>query len=252
MTLKPRVADTGAIRRWGRQAAELVGRQFTIWLLLSGLMCITAAPLGSVGLAPILMAVLSAFALHANLQFAAISNDRRVSLSELPGIVWHAWRGAYKFCNNEFFFLVLLFLISIPTLFTVMTEGAEISPTLSAMDLLFYSSGLVIALTPVFYPFAAVYRTVLSLEFGADAVVSRNLALQGFLLNVKPLTLVSVIWIFVALAVTVALPVLLPVLWSIGGAVVYVSFRDIFLHDNENGKVAVSAVAKAPSGAAAA
>jgi hypothetical protein len=251
-TIKPRVVAPGALKRWSRQAAGLVGRQFHLWLCLS---CLNAGILFLLAKVPPLAFLAGLAAFQWSMAIAARSDQERLTPAELVRLLPIALRGALHFVMDH------PFMVGIFILFSVwLGVTAWIPHTTFVLPLPPYPAWL----TPPMLWTAGVSLMVTAMVMGdmeGEAYVyalrdwhetpletARKLAREGIRKNRLTQLWLGVGCVLAAMALTLLISWLIPLLYCLIPALFYVAFRDIFLHQDENGALRQGIGARVPMG----
>lgn len=244
MTIEPRQASPGAMRRWSRLALRLLARGFGFWLGLVLLVCLWMFAGQRL---PLVDGMLALSAFFASVLIAArVDRPERTNLSDVlrmlrehvlaillfatvitvagaliwmlllarPGVPW--WTVLYSDRNlvteppeNWFFALRQIFVYSA-----------------FALGLLYF--GLNIPGLTSFFQFPC--TTLLGMPF-RDAY---RLSAIGQILNLPTMLAIGLMFIVLPMLSLLLLPLLVPPLYCFLGAVTYVGFREIFLGIPDN------------------
>ncbi|MBV1694320.1 MAG: hypothetical protein KGP27_07665 [Hyphomicrobiales bacterium] len=239
MLIEPRTAAPGALRRWSRQAFDLLRRGFGFWSALSLLMCLWMffghhLPLlsGMLAVSALLACVLIAARLDRSTttELADVLDALRAHARELltlaalitfagalvwvlllakPGVAW--WNILYTDRNSVE--------VLSPDWFVALRQVFVYSAF--ALGLCYF--GLNIPGLTSFFQFPCM--TLLGLPF-RDAW---RLAAAGQIRNLGAMLAVALLFMVLPATVALLLPPLVPVLYCFLGALSYVAFREIFL-----------------------
>lgn len=248
MVIKPRAVSSGALKRWLIHAADLVGRQFHLWFAMSWLAALLLFQLGHIpGLA--FMAGLVFF--HWGMAIAAWSDRRRLTPARmillLPGVM----RGIVRFLREHPWLVVIILVFSswqdfpdwLPHAKADAASGLESYPGWLSPPFL-WMAGSALMLATMILGDAGGEAHILMLRgwYGIPREAAARLAREGVRKNRRAHAALGIGCATVAMASTFLLSWLVPLLLCLVPALFYVAFRDIFLHQDENGVIECSSV----------
>ena len=257
MVLEPRVVEAGAVRRWSRQALQLLQRGFGVWAALTVMLCFWMF-LGQ--RIPILDATLALATFFGGVVVAArLDRADIVSFADVLDSLRLRWRPIIGFavvisCAGALIWMLLLARPGVPWWTPFYTERHIVAVLsddwfLAARQIFVFAAyalglsyfGLNIPGLTSFFQFPL---TALSGLSWRDA---QRVSAAGQIRNLSVMLGVGLLFILLPVVIVLLLPPLVPVLYCYLAALCYVAFRDIFLGIPEN-QVAVTAVAR-PVGA---
>jgi hypothetical protein len=244
MTIEPRQAAPGALRRWSRQACGLIARGFGFWLGLVLLVCLWMFAGQRL---PLVDGMLALTAFFASILIAArLDRPQETSLSDVLGMLRSHAFDIFAFAAIIAFAgaLIWMLLLARPgmpwwnALYSEQNLVAALSADwfLATRQIFVYSAyalglsyfGLNIPGLTAFFQFPC--TTLLGLPFRA----AYGLSAAAQVKNLPAILAVGLTFILLPVFCVLLLPPLVPLLYCFLGALTYVSFREIFLGIGEN------------------
>lgn len=255
-TIKPRAVAPGALKRWSRQAAALVGRQFHLWLCLS---CLNAGIIFLLAKVPPLAFLAGLAAFLWSMAIAARSDHERLTPAELVRLLPIAVRGALHFVMDHPYMVGTFLALTVWDGLTAWIPhiGGHLSlpftlppyPTWLSPPIL-WTAGVSLMLTTMVMGDmeGEVYVYALRDWQETPLETARNLVREGIRKNRLAQLCLSVSCVLAVIALALLFSWLIPLLYCLIPALFYVAFRDIFLHQDENGAFRQGIGARAPAG----
>lgn len=251
-TIKPRAVAPGALKRWSHQAAALVGRQFHLWLCLS---CLNAGILFMLAKMPPLALLAGQTAFLWSMAIAARSDHERLTPAELVRLLPIALRGVWQFMMDYPFMVVIFLVLTVwdgPATWIQHAERHLVLPPypdwLSPRMLWVAGASLMFTTGAMGDLEGEVYVYAIRDWHETPPEAARKLVREGVRKNRLVLFCLSVSCVLAAMALTLLFSWLIPLLYCLIPALFYVAFRDIFLHQDENGALRRSIGGRAPAG----
>jgi hypothetical protein len=254
VTVHPRQAGPGAIRRWTRQSLALIARGFSFWVALILLVCVGMFVGQRVPLFDGVLALLGFFS--SVLIAASLDRSSRTSLQEVVALLRAHALDMLRIAAVITIVLTLVWMLflarpGVPW-WTPFWSERNLVRALSddwfrALRQLFLYSGVALGVSYFglnipgltgFFQFPC--KTLLGLPFRE----AYSLSAAAQLLNLPAILGIGLMFVTLPALCLALMPPLIPVLYCFLGALTYVSFREIFLGVPENQALArVDAVA---------
>jgi hypothetical protein len=244
MRIEPRVVGISALGRWIRQALELLWRGAGFWLALTLLMCLW---MFMVHRTPILGGVLAVSSLlSCTLIAAQVDRSGSIRLGDVLEMLKVHARTLLSFASivtlaGALIWLVLLARPEVAWWNIFYTERNAVEMLsgdwfVALRQIFVYSAfalglcyfGLNIPGVTSFFQFPCM--TLLALPYRA----AWRLSGAGQIRNLAPMLGIGLLFVVLPVVAGLLLPPLVPVLYCFFGALIYVSFREIFLGIGEN------------------
>lgn len=261
MVIEPRVVAPGFARRWTGEAMELMARSFHLWFGVAVLFCAFSAI--AYPMPPMAMIPFGLFFYFVSVEFAAASDEREVTVSDIMPIMRTAVLGVIQDIWAKRWVFLLIVGIMVYTLYfdaelQRKTAAAEANATpvdlnnimtwivgpasplaQTALIMLFGSvmQGRTFAFATLSYP--------LSRAFKLDDDQASALIYKAFFKNLMPGIFLKIVPLMLLITVGLLLPIVMPFFICFFPALSYVAYREIFIDGNGNQEPAKAKVRSA-------
>lgn len=253
MELEPRVVEAGSLKRWTKQALELVGRSFHAWFGLAVVLSLGAWFLEQLAYGASILLTTFGFALSS--EIAAISDRQVLRISDFPDVV----RAAVSQLIIEIRVLwlpVVLVVIVAPVLqfalyaWAIAYQAAHPTPPIAPVNYYQLTTWLFSQRSPfsasawgsfsaaTFYGYTrwrlGSLRYPLRRAFELSEEAAEALTVKAWIKNPQVSVNYSSFVLTMSMVAMVFLPILAPFLLCFLPALNYVAFREMFIDDKGN------------------
>ena len=244
MVIEPKLVEAGAIRRWSRQALQLLRRGFSAWAAITMLLCLWMF-LGH--RIPILDSTLALTAFFGGIVVAArIDRATGATFSDVLAALRERWRPIIGFavtisCVGALIWMLLLARPGAPW-WTPFYSDRHVIDVLSndwflASRQIFVFAAYALGLSYFGLNIPGVtsfFQFPLTAILGLPWREAQRLSAAGQIRNLAVMLGIGLLFVLLPVLIVLLLPPLVPLLYCYLAALSYVAFRDIFLGIAEN------------------